>query len=115
MQNLTQLPVENLDVVNDSTVPSSGDPKPSKSLGPAPKVSTKVISFAISPRHKTSESQFGISSSPSDPQYAYKIKTTAPKKFCVRPNQGMVRAPAPDIFTIRFLNLIVEYDASLMY
>jgi hypothetical protein len=93
-----------MDDANHSVASSSGDLKPSKSHGPAPKVSTKQILFALSARQKTSEAQFSISSSTSDPQFAYKIKTTAPKKFCVRPNQGMVSPGQAVDISVSFLH-----------
>jgi hypothetical protein len=75
-----------MDDLNSSAASSSGDQKRVKAG--APRISVKQITFAISARQKSSEARFSLSSSPSDPPYAYKIKTTAPKRFCVRPNQG---------------------------
>jgi hypothetical protein len=84
---------------------SPGDKKSSsRSQGPAPKISTKQIVFAISARQRQSEARFSISSSGGDPFYAYKVKTTAPKRFCVRPNQGTI-APGQTIeVTVSFMH-----------
>jgi hypothetical protein len=83
---------------------SSGDQKPPKSHGPAPKVSAKQIVFSISPLHRTSEAHFSISSAAPSPSFAYKIKTTAPKKFCVKPNQGTVSPGETVEITVSFMH-----------
>ncbi len=55
-------------------------------------------------RQKQSEARFTISSSATDPPYAYKIKTTAPKRFCVKPNQGFL-APGQTVdVSVSFLH-----------
>jgi hypothetical protein len=84
---------------------SPGDKKStSRSQGPAPRISTKQIVFSISARQRQSEARFGISSSAGDPFYAYKVKTTAPKRFCVRPNQGTI-APGQTVeVTVSFMH-----------
>lgn len=83
---------------------SSGDQKLPKSNGPAPKVSAKQIVFSISPHLRTSEAHFSISSAATSPAFAYKIKTTAPKKFCVKPNQGTVSPGETVEITVSFMH-----------
>ncbi len=83
---------------------SSDKKSASRPQGPAPKISTKQIVFALSARQKQSEARFSISSSVGDPYYAYKVKTTAPKRFCVRPNQGTI-APGQTVdVTVSFMH-----------
>jgi hypothetical protein len=93
-----------MDDLNSSVASSSGDQMSSKSRGTAPRISVKQITFAISARQKSSEARFTLSSSPSDPPYAYKIKTTAPKRFCVRPNQGMLEPGKSIEVTVSFIH-----------
>ena len=88
----------------DPNFSSSGEKKSSRPQGPSPKISSKQIVFAISARQRQSEARFSICSSAGDPHYAYKVKTTAPKRFCVRPNQGTI-APGQTIeVTVSFLH-----------
>ena len=90
--------------LNSSAASASGDHKSSRSQGPVPKISNKQIVFSISARQKQSEARFTISSFAADPPYAYKIKTTAPKRFCVRPNQGLL-APGQTVeVSVSFLH-----------
>ena len=79
-----------------SIAPRSADKSSSRPQGPTPTISSNQIVFAISARHKQSEACFSIRSSAGDPHYAYKVKTTAPKRFCVWPNQGTI-APGQTI------------------
>jgi hypothetical protein len=84
---------------NDAVAASGEKPK-SSSNGPI--ISTKQLVFTLSARQKQSEARFSIGSA-SSTSYAYKIKTTAPKRFCVRPNQGFIMPGQTVEISVSFL------------